>query len=95
STSAPLDLTALFDSEIAEVVKLLQPGSRRRLEAQAKLCPLVILDASIKGEKGQPSPGKLKRFGNELVAGKRWQDLFPGVSSVLSPTGLESPKATT
>lgn len=82
STSAPMDLIALFDSEIAEVVKLLQPGSRKRLEAQARLRPLAILDASVKGKKGQPSPGELKRLGNELVAGKRWQDLFPGVSSI-------------
>lgn len=88
STSAPMDLTALFDGEIAEVVKLLQPRSRKRLEAQARLRPLAILDASIKGEKGQPSPGQLKRLGNELVAGKRWQDLFPGVSSVeITATG--------
>jgi len=82
STSAPLDLNVLFDNEVAEIVKLLQPGSRKRLQAQARLCPLVILDASIKGEKGQPSPEKLQRLGNELVAGKTWQDIFPGVTSM-------------
>lgn len=82
STTAPLGLTALFDGEIAEVIRLLQPGSRKRLQAQARLRPLVLLDASIKGEKGQPSPGKLKRLGNDLAAGKTWQDLFPGVASM-------------
>jgi hypothetical protein len=82
STSAPLDLTALFDSEVAEVVRLLQPGSRKRLQAQARLRPLAILDASIRGEEGQPSPGKLKRLGSEVVAGKTWQELFPGVASI-------------
>ena len=82
STTAPLDLTALFDYEIAEVVRLLQPGFRKRLQAHARLRPLAILDASIKGEKGQPSPGKLKRLGNGLVSGKAWQDLFPGVASM-------------
>lgn len=88
STSAPMDLTVLFDNETAEVVKLLQPGSRKRLEAQAKLRPLVILDTSIKGEKGQPSPGKLRRLGHELVAGKAWQDVFPGVASMeITATG--------
>jgi hypothetical protein len=91
SISAPLDLTALFNSETTEIIKLLQPRSRKRLEAQARLRPLAILDASIKGEKGQPSPGQLKRLGDELVAGKRWQDLFPGVFAVeitASGTGL-------
>lgn len=82
STSAPLDLTALFDSEIAEVVKLLHPGSRKKMQAHARLRPLVILDSSAKGEKGQPSPGKLKRLGNELVAGRTWQEVFPGVASI-------------
>ena len=89
STSAPMDLAALFDSEINEVVKLLQPGSRKRLEAQARLRPLAILDASIKGEKGQPSPGRLEKLGSELLSGKRWEDIFPGVSSVeITSTGM-------
>lgn len=82
STSAPLDLAALFDNEVAEVVRLLQTGSRKRLQAQARLRPLAILDASIRGEEGQPSPGTLKRLGSELVADKTWQELFPGVASI-------------
>ena len=56
--------------------------SRKRLQAQARLRPLAILDASIKGEKGQPPPARLKRLGKELAAGKTWQELFPGVASV-------------
>ena len=82
STSAPLDLDVLFDNEVAEVVRLLQPGSRKRLQAQARLRPLAILDASIKGEERQPPPGRLKRLGSELVTGKTWQELFPGVASI-------------
>jgi hypothetical protein len=82
STSAPLDLTALFDNEIAEVKRLLQPGSRKTLQAQARLRPLAILDASIKGERGQPPPGRLKRLGSELASGRTWQELFPGVASM-------------
>ena len=91
STSAPLDLAALFDNEVAEVVRLLQPGSRKRLQAQARLRPLAILDASIKGEKGQPPPGKLKRLGSELVTGKTWQELFPGVASIEITAGGVGP----
>ena len=91
STSAPLDLTALFDNEIVEVVRLLHPNSRKRLQAHTRLRPLAILDASIKGESGQPSPGKLKRLGSELLAGKTWQELFPGVASVELTAEAEGP----
>lgn len=83
STSAPLDLTALFDNEIAEVIRLLQPGSRKKLQAQARLRPLAVLDASVRGgEERQPSPGELERLGSQLAAGRTWQELFPGVASV-------------
>lgn len=91
STSAPMDLTAIFDNEIAEIIRLLQPGSRRGIEAQSSLRPLAILDDSIIGKKGQPPPSKLKRFGRELVSGKRWQDLFPGVASVEITTSGTGP----
>lgn len=88
STAAPVELDVLFDNEINEVIRLFQPGSRKRLEAQAKLRPLVILDSSIRGKRGQPSTRKLTRIGTELVSGKRWQDIFPGVSSIeITTTG--------
>ena len=59
STSPPTDLVTLFDSEIAEIKKLLEPGRRRRVEALARLRPLAIMDATIQGEKSQPSNGPL------------------------------------
>lgn len=82
STSPPTDLAALFDSEVAEVRKLLRPGRRRRLEALARLRPLAILDATIRGEKGQPSDADLRKLGNDVLAGKAWRDAFQGAASV-------------
>lgn len=82
STSPPTDLTTLFDSEIAEIKKLLGPGRRRRLEAVARLRPLAILDGTIRGEKGQPSEADLARIGKEVLAGKKWGDVFKGVSAI-------------
>jgi hypothetical protein len=82
STSPPVDLTTLFDTEVAEIVKLLRPGRRRRLEAEARLRPLAILDSTLKGEKGQPSSGDVRHIGQELVSGKKWGDLFTGVSAI-------------
>jgi hypothetical protein len=82
STSPPTDLSTLFDSEIAEIKKLLKPGRRRRLEALARLRPLAILDATIKGEKGQPSDADLRRVGKEVSQGSAWADVFQGAAAV-------------
>jgi hypothetical protein len=82
STSPPTDLATLFESEVAEIKKLLSPGKRRRLEALSRLRPLAILDGTIRGEKGQPSNADLRRLGREVLAGKAWTEVFPGASSV-------------
>jgi hypothetical protein len=82
STSPPTDLATLFDSEVREIKKLLQPGRRRRIEALACLRPLAILDATIRGEKGQPSDSDLRRIGKEISQGKGWDDVFRGAAAV-------------
>jgi hypothetical protein len=76
STSPPTDIATLFDSEVNEIQKLLGPRRRRRIEAEARRRPLAILDAALKGEKGQPSAGDLHRINKELVGGKKWQDVL-------------------
>lgn len=82
STSPPTDLATLFDSEVKEIKKLLQPGRRRRIEAVARLRPLAILDGTIRGEKGQPSDSDLRRLGKDVLAGKTWDDVFQGAAAV-------------
>ena len=91
TTSAPMNLEVLFDSETSEIVKLLQPGSRKRLEAQARLRPLAILDTSMQGKEGQPNAGRLNRIGKELAGGRKWQDVFPGVASMEITTSGTGP----
>lgn len=82
ATSAPTDLATMFDAEVEEIVRLLSPGRRRHLEAEARLRPLAILNSTIAGEKGQPSGGDLRRLGASLLAGMDWRDLFRGVSAI-------------
>jgi len=82
STTPPADLTTLFEVEVDEIRKLLRPGTRRRIEAEARLRPLAILDSTIRGEKGQPSAGELRRIGQELAADKKWPEVFTGVAAV-------------
>lgn len=82
STSPPTDLATLFDSEVAEIKKLLGPGRRRRIEALARLRPLAILDGTIRGEKGQPSDADLRQLGKDVMAGKAWSNVFQGAAAV-------------
>lgn len=82
STSPPTNLATLFESEVSEVVKLLQPGRRRRIEALAKLRPLAILDNAIRGEGDQPSDQDLTRLSKDVLARKAWDDVFRDVATV-------------
>lgn len=91
STLPPTDLATLFEHEVKEIQKLLRPGRRRRIEAEARLRPLAILDGTIRGEKGQPSAGDLRRIGGELLKGKSWQDVFGGVSAIEITTDGSGP----
>lgn len=47
STTPPLDLTTLFADEAGEVRKLLQPGTRLKLEARARLRGLAIVEGAV------------------------------------------------
>jgi hypothetical protein len=90
STSPPSDLASLFESEVAEIRKLLKPGSRRRTEAEARLRSLAIVETSLGGEKVQPRAGDLNKLASEIAGGKKsWDDIFPGVASLeLTSTGF-------
>lgn len=91
STSAPIDLSTLFDHEVAEIRKLLRPGKRRRLEAEARLRPLAILDAAIIGDDAQPGDGELRRIARRIGSGSSWQSIFKGVSAIEITTGTSGP----
>ena len=82
STIAPTDLTVLFDQEITEIMKLLKPGKRKRIEGYARLRSLAILDATIRGEALQPTPGELRRYITKLQDGMPWNEVFLGVASI-------------
>ena len=81
STTAPIDISTIFDSEVSEILKLLQPGKRRTVEAEARLRPLAVLDSTIRGDKGQPSTHELNRIGRSLVK-KDWKEIFPGAALI-------------
>jgi hypothetical protein len=82
STFAPTEIDMLFESEIKEVAKLLKPGRRRRTEALARIKPLAILDATIRGEKLQPSDRELAKVATDVIKNKSWDQIFVGAASI-------------
>jgi hypothetical protein len=80
STSPPQSLEALIETEFTEVKRLVRPGSRKRLQARAKLRSLAIIESSLGGVRSQPSEGELSKVLTQVASGARWQDLFPGIA---------------
>lgn len=82
STTPPMDIQAFFNTEVAEIKKLLAPKSRKKLEATEKLRALAIMENSIQGNESQPSDAELKLLQNKLVKGSTWNQIFPSVSTL-------------
>lgn len=78
----PADLPALFDVEFADIKRMVAPGSRKRLDAKAKLRSLAILQASLDGRRSQPSDAELDKVVKRINAGDDWRAIFPGVSTL-------------
>ena len=82
STLPPRDITYLFGREVEEIKGLLAPSSRKNLEALSKLRALAIMEVSVSGEKSQPSQAELRKLAGEIVKGKNWTEIFPGIASL-------------
>ena len=91
STTAPNDLSALFDKEVDEILKLLAPGTRKKMDAIAKARSLAVLDSAVKGDYEQPSDRELEKVCKRLSDGETWSSVFPGVASINISPELEGP----
>ena len=78
----PTDLPALFDIEFADIKRMVAPGSRKRLDAKAKLRSLAILQASLDGRRSQPSNAELDKVVKRIHTGEDWRTIVPGVSTL-------------
>jgi hypothetical protein len=84
----PSGIESMFDIEFADIKRLVAPGSRRRLDAKARLRAMAILQASLDGKKSQPSDGELDRIVKRVNKGEDWRVIFPGVSTLtIQPDG--------
>ena len=92
STTAPKDLTVLFDQEVDEIKGLLAPGRRRRMDAIAKLRSLAILESAVNGDHEQPSDRELAKVCKRLTTDEEaWSTIFPGVASLNITADLDGP----
>lgn len=82
STTPPTSLGALINKEFREIKELVHPGSRKRIQARAKLRSIAIIEESLKGIRSQPSKHELENYLNQAAKGKSWRDIFPGVASL-------------
>lgn len=82
STTAPKDLSALFDKEIEEIKGLLAPGTRKKMDAVAKARSLAVLESAVNGDYEQPSDRELEKVCKRLADGEAWSSVFPGVASI-------------
>lgn len=82
STTPPMDIHAFFSTEIGEIKKLIQPKSRKELEAIEKLRALSIMENSIQGNESQPSDAELKALTKKLKQDSTLEQIFPSVSTL-------------
>lgn len=82
STTPPMEMQAMFLHEVDEVKKLIQPASRKNLEALEKLRALAIMENAIEGIETQPSEAQLKTLTKKLKEGSTWEQIFPGASTI-------------
>ena len=82
STTAPKDLSALFDKEVEEIRGLLVPGTRKKMDAVAKARSLAVLESAVNGNYEQPSDRELDKLCKRLADKEAWPSVFPGVASI-------------
>jgi hypothetical protein len=76
SAEPPRDIQLLIDEEYQQISALLQPGRRRRPEAQARIRSLLAMEAHV-FEGVQVSRKDVARVQRAIVGGKSREQVFP------------------
>jgi hypothetical protein len=82
STIPPTEIQDFFSNEVEEIRKLLQPRSRKEMEAGEKLRGLAIMEYATQGIDTQPSDADIKKIVKRLKGGNSWVEVFPGVATL-------------
>lgn len=82
SASPPADFGALLDLEFEDIKRMVAPGSRKRLDAHARIRTMAVLERSLEGERSQPTTNELNKIVTRINGGEEWRSIFPGVATI-------------
>ena len=86
SSNPPTDFGNLMEVEFEDIKRLVAPGSHKRLQARSKLRSFAIIEASLSGNRLQPSERELEKIVAQISKGKGWQEIFPGIKRLALDT---------
>lgn len=82
STRPPKDLQILIDSELSQVDGLLKPGSRKGLQATARLRPIMALATASRDEAERVTETELRKAITRRRKGEDWKVIFPEIAQL-------------
>ena len=90
SAAVPSDFSAMLDLEFGLIKAMLAPGSRKRLDAKAKMRAFAVLERSLSGSEMHHSDSEMESYAKRVVSGENWRKIFPGINTVrIDPNGSE------
>lgn len=91
SAAIPADFASMLDLEFAAIRSMLAPGSRRKLDAKAKMRAFGVLERSLGGSEIHHSDDELEAMAKQVSNGSDWRKIFPGVKTVqIDPNGCDT-----
>ena len=82
STRPPKDLKLLIDSELRQVDQLLQAGSRKGIQAAARLRPILALATASRDDAERVTERELRRAINKRRRGNDWEVILPEIAQL-------------
>ena len=82
SSRPPKDLKVLIDSELSQVDELLQAGSRRGIQAAARLRPILALATATREDAERVTEGELRKAINRRRQGDEWSIILPEIAQL-------------
>jgi len=82
STRPPKDLKVLIDSELSQVDELLQAGSRKGIQAVARLRPILALATATRDNAERVTEDELRKAVHKRRQGDDWSVILPEVAQL-------------